>query len=43
MLFSLEGSSMLEKYTFSHIRTRFVYEQALRIPEDEEIGVSELN
>ena len=34
---------MLEKYSFSQIRTRLVYERALPIPEDGEKVVSELN
>ena len=40
---SLKGSRMLEKYSFSQIRTRLVYDRALRIPEDGEKVVSELN
>ena len=43
VLSSLKGSSMLEKYSFSQIRTRLVCERALRIPEDGEKVVSELN
>ena len=34
---------MLEKYSFSQIRTRLVNERALQIPEDGEKVVSELN
>ena len=34
---------MLEKYSFSQIRTRLVYERTLRIPEDGEKIVIELN
>ena len=42
-LSSLKGSSKLEKYSFSHIRTQLVYERARRITEDEEKIVSELS